>query len=86
MLGLSGKVPECLRPYMEQRSQIMYVHCILSDVRFLLPYVPESSVHGRLVFIKHFRSLEINGPRYGVKYRCISMTDNCIYHWILTMS
>jgi len=44
VFGLSDKVHEWFRCYLEQRSQIVSVHHILSDVHFLLSGVPTDSV------------------------------------------
>jgi len=69
MFGLSGKVLEWFRSYLEQRSQSVSVHGILSDIQFLLSGVPQGSVLGRRVFTVYTRSFGIIAQRYGVKYR-----------------
>ena len=68
MFGLSGKVLEWFRSYLEQRSQRVSAHGILSDIQFLLSGVPQGSVLGPLVFTMYTRPLGINSQRYGVKY------------------
>ena len=68
MFGLSGKVLEWFRSYLEQHSQRVSVHGILYDIQFLLSGVPQSSVLGHLVFTMYIRPLEIISQRYGVKY------------------
>ena len=40
MFGLSGRVLESFRSYLEQRSQRVSVHGILSDIQFLLSGEP----------------------------------------------
>jgi len=67
MFGLSGKVPELFRSYLEQCSQRLSVHGILSGVQFLLPGVPHDSVFGPLVFTMYTRPLGIIVQRYGIK-------------------
>ena len=74
MFGLSGKVLEWFRSYLEQRSQRESVHGILSNVQFLLSGVPQGSVLGPLVFIMYTCHFGIIAPRYGVKYH--SYTDD----------
>jgi len=54
---------------MEQRSQRVSVHGILSDVQFLLSGVPQGSVLGPLIFTMYTRSFGIIAQRCGVKYR-----------------
>ena len=68
MFGLSGRVLEWFRSYLEQRSQRASVHGILSDIQFLLSGVPQGSVLGPLVFTMYTRPLGIIAQRYGVKY------------------
>ena len=68
MFGLPGKVLEWFRSYLEQRSQRMSVHGILSDIQSLLSGVPQGSVLGPLVFTMYTRPLGIIAQRYGVKY------------------
>jgi len=68
MFGLSGKVLEWFRSYLEQRPQRVSVHGILSDVQFLLSGVPQGSVLGPLFFTMYTRPLGITAQRYGVKY------------------
>ena len=73
--NLSNKVLEWFQSYLEQRSQTVYVHGILSDVRFLLSGVPLNSVLGPLVtkmYTPHH--LGITAQRYGVK--CYLYTDD----------
>ena len=57
MFGLSGKVLACFQSYLEQRSQRVSVHDILSDVQFfLLIGIPQGSVLGLLVkFVLFFK-------------------------------
>jgi hypothetical protein len=62
-------VLEWFLSYLEQRSQSVSVHGILSDIQFLLSGVPQGSVLGRRVFTVYTRSFEITAQRYGVKYR-----------------
>ena len=86
MLGVSGKVLECFRSYLEQRSQRVYVHGILSGVQFLLSGLPYGSI---LVFWfsqcipDFFGSLRSDK---GLNSTCVLITHSCIFHWILTMS
>jgi len=68
MFSLSGKVFKRFRSYLEQLSQRMSVHDILSDVQFLLSGVPQGSVFGSLIFTMYTRPLGIIAQRYGVKY------------------
>ena len=68
MFALSGKVLEWFRSYLEQRSQRVSVHGILSDIQFLLSDVPQGSVLGTLVFTMYTRPLGIIPQLYGVKY------------------
>ena len=68
MFGLSGRVLEWFQSYLEQRSQRVSVHGILSDIQFLLSGVPQGSVLGPLVFTMYTRPLGIIAQRYGVKY------------------
>jgi len=68
MFGLSGKVLEWFKSYLEQRPQSVPVHGILSGIQFLLSGVPQGSVLGSLVFTMHTRSHGIIAQRYGVKY------------------
>jgi len=68
MFGLLGKVLEWFRSYLEQRSQRVSVHRILSDIQFLLACVPQGSVLGPLVLTIYTRPFGIIAPRYGVKY------------------
>ncbi|KAK2156513.1 hypothetical protein LSH36_211g01021 [Paralvinella palmiformis] len=66
MFGLSGRVLEWFRTYLEQRSQRLErvsVHGILSDIQFLLSGVPQGSVLGPLVFTMYTRPLGIIAQR-----------------------
>ena len=68
IFGLSGKVLEWFRSYLEQRSQRVSVHGILSDVQFFLSGVPHSSVLGPLDFTMYTHPLGIIAQRCGIKY------------------
>jgi len=68
MFGLSGKILEWFRSYLEQCSQRRSVRGILSDFQFLLSNLPQGSVLGPLVFTMYTRPLGIIEERYGVKY------------------
>ena len=70
MFGLSGRVLEWFRSYLEQRSQRVSVHGILflSDIQFLLSGAPKGSVLGPLVFTMYTCPLGIIAQWYGVKY------------------
>jgi len=68
MFALLGKVHERFWSYLEQRSQRVCVHGILSEMQFLLSGVPQGSVLGPLVFTMYTRPLGIIAQRYGVKY------------------
>jgi len=59
MFGLSGKVHDWFRSYLEQRSQRVSVLGILSDVHLLLSGVPQSSVLGPMIFTMDTRLLRI---------------------------
>ena len=69
MFGLSGKVLERFRSYLEQRSKRVSVHGILSDVQFLLSGILQGSVIGPRVFTMYARPLGIILRQYGVKYQ-----------------
>ena len=86
MFGLSGRVLECFRSYLEQHSQRVSVRGILSDIQFLLSGVPEGSVLVPLVFTMYTRPLGLLSRDNGLNITSILMTHSCIYHWILTMS
>ena len=68
MFGLSGRVLEWFRSYLEQRSQKVSVHGMLSDIQFLLSGVPQGSALGPLIFTMYTRPLGIIVQRYAVKY------------------
>ena len=68
MFGLSGKVLKWFRSYLDQSSQRVSVHGILSDIQFLLSDIPQRSVLGLLVFTMYTHPLVIITQRYGVKY------------------
>jgi len=68
MFGLSGKVLEWFRSYLEQRFQRVCVYTIFPDVQLLLFCVRQGSVLGPLVFTMYTRPLGIIGQRFGVKY------------------
>jgi len=75
IFGLSGKAPERLRSYLEQRSQRLSVHGILSDVHILL------SVLSPLVFTIYTRPFGIIAQRYGIKYNLYA-DDTQLYIYI----
>ena len=68
MFGLSGKVLEWFRSYLEQRCQKVSVRGIVSDAWFLLSSVPQGSVLCPLVFTMYTRSRRIIAQRNGAKY------------------
>ena len=59
MFGVSGKVLEWFISCLEQCSQRVSVHGILSDIQFVLSGVPQGSVLGLLVFTMYTRPLGI---------------------------
>jgi len=59
MFGLSGKVIEWFQSYLEQCSQRVSVHGILSDIQFWLSGGPQGSVLGPLVFTMYTHPLGI---------------------------
>jgi len=66
--GLSDRVLGWFRSYLEQRSQRVSVHGILSGIHFVLPGVPQGSVLGPLIVTMYTRPLGIIAQGYGVKY------------------
>jgi len=74
MFGLSGRVLEWFRSYMEKRSQRVSVHGVLSDIQFLVLWFSQcipvllGSLHSDM----------------GLNITCMLVTHSCIYHWILT--
>jgi len=68
MFGLSSKVLEWFRSYLEQRSRRVCVRGILSDIQFWLSGIPKVSALDYLVFTMYTRPLGIIVQRYGVKY------------------
>ena len=78
IFGLSGKVLEWFRSYLEQRSQRVSVHGILSVIQFLLSFVPQSSVLGPLIFTIYTHLLRIIAPRYSIKYH-LDADDTQLY-------
>ena len=68
MVGLSSEVLDLFRSYLEQRSQRVSVHVILSDIQFLLSDVLQGSFLGPMVFTMYTPLLKIIAQRYGVKY------------------
>ena len=69
IFGLSGKVLEWFRSYLEQRFQRVSVHGILSDIQFLLAGEQQDSVLCPLVFTMHTRP-------YGIRCNLYNITDN----------
>ena len=78
VFGLSDRVLEWFRSYLEQRSQRVSVHGILSDVQFLLSDLPQGTVLGPLVFTMYTRPLGIIAQQYGLKYHLYA--DYCYYY------
>jgi len=68
MFGLSCKVLEWFRSYLEQFSHRLSVHGILSDVQFVLSCVLLGSFLGPLVFTMHNHSLGIIAQWCGIIY------------------
>jgi len=56
----------------------VFVYDILSDVQFLLSYVPQGSVFGPQVFTMYTRSLGAIAQRYGLKYH-LNPDDKQLY-------
>ena len=66
MFCVSGNVLRWFQSYLEQRSQRLSVHGMISDLQILLSGVPQGSVLGPLVFTMYTRPLGIIAQRYGV--------------------
>jgi len=85
MFRLSDKVLERFRTYLEQRSQRLSAHGILSDVQFLLSGVSQGSVLASLVFPMVTRPLGIIAQPCGVIYH-IHADDQQLYIFIYLAS
>jgi len=72
MFCLSGKLLEWVQSYLEQHSQRVSVHGILSTVQFLLSGVLQCSILAPLVFTMYICSFGIIAQRSGVKYHFYS--------------
>ena len=78
MFGMSGKVLEWFRSYLEQHSQRVSVHGILSDVQLLLSGVSQVSVLGPLVFTLYAQS---NTTECSAWFSFRSMVSDYCYCW-----
>ena len=66
---------------MEQRSQIVCIRGILSDVPSLLSGVPQGLSLGRLILY----DVHTSSRKMVLTITCITITHNLIYQWILTV-
>jgi len=86
MFSLSSKVLEWFRSYLEQRSQKVSIHGILSDFQLVLSGVAQGSILGTSVSQCIPVLLGSLRSDMGLNSTCMLMTHTCIYHWILIMS
>jgi len=68
MFGLSGKVLEWFRSYLDQRYQSVSIHESMSESCHLQFGVPQGSVLGPLIFVLYTKPIGIIARKFGVQY------------------